>query len=170
MIWVSNWCFCEQYEQPSHKTFRIKKKLAKKMRQNRPIPHWIRMRTDNTIRSISLVLDFMLDLYKINRKYLLLTDVIMSFYLFILGTTQSAGIGAVPSLDSKLFVGPNLFCSILYLFWSNLECLVIVPKTIIQALCFVFSYEEPICTRKLARVLSSHLSWFWIMNLALSFS
>ncbi|KAG5535196.1 hypothetical protein RHGRI_023099 [Rhododendron griersonianum] len=28
----------------------IKKKLAKKMRQNRPIPHWIRMRTDNTIR------------------------------------------------------------------------------------------------------------------------
>ncbi|GAB4836852.1 hypothetical protein Ancab_001766 [Ancistrocladus abbreviatus] len=35
---------------PSHKTFRIKKKLAKKMRQNRPIPYWIRMRTDNTIR------------------------------------------------------------------------------------------------------------------------
>ncbi|KAJ0725134.1 putative ribosomal protein L39e [Helianthus annuus] len=28
----------------------IKKKLAKKTRQNRPIPHWIRMRTDNTIR------------------------------------------------------------------------------------------------------------------------
>ncbi|PKI64675.1 hypothetical protein CRG98_014891 [Punica granatum] len=38
------------FVQPSHKTFRIKKKLAKKMRQNRPIPHWIRMRTDNTIR------------------------------------------------------------------------------------------------------------------------
>ncbi|MTV29028.1 50S ribosomal protein L39e [Nitriliruptoraceae bacterium ZYF776] len=35
---------------PSHKTFMIKKKLGKKMRQNRPIPHWIRMRTDNTIR------------------------------------------------------------------------------------------------------------------------
>nr|GEU64237.1 Ty3/gypsy retrotransposon protein [Tanacetum cinerariifolium] len=35
---------------PSHKSFMIKKKLAKKMRQNRPIPHWIRMRTDNTIR------------------------------------------------------------------------------------------------------------------------
>ncbi|KAJ9548385.1 hypothetical protein OSB04_020928 [Centaurea solstitialis] len=35
--------------QPSHKSFMIKKKLAKKMRQNRPIPHWIRMRTDNTI-------------------------------------------------------------------------------------------------------------------------
>ncbi|KAI7979797.1 60S ribosomal protein L39-1 [Camellia lanceoleosa] len=28
----------------------IKKKLAKKVRQNRPIPHWIRMRIDNTIR------------------------------------------------------------------------------------------------------------------------
>ncbi|OIT30545.1 60s ribosomal protein l39, partial [Nicotiana attenuata] len=26
------------------------KKLAKKQRQNRPIPYWIRMRTDNTIR------------------------------------------------------------------------------------------------------------------------
>ncbi|KAG6532579.1 hypothetical protein ZIOFF_006428 [Zingiber officinale] len=37
-------------EMPSHKTFRIKKKLAKKMRQNRPIPNWIRLRTDNTIR------------------------------------------------------------------------------------------------------------------------
>uniref|UniRef100_A0A8R7R1M4 60S ribosomal protein L39 n=1 Tax=Triticum urartu TaxID=4572 RepID=A0A8R7R1M4_TRIUA len=35
---------------PSHKTFRIKQKLAKKQRQNRPIPYWIRMRTDNTIR------------------------------------------------------------------------------------------------------------------------
>uniref|UniRef100_N1R4S3 60S ribosomal protein L39 n=1 Tax=Aegilops tauschii TaxID=37682 RepID=N1R4S3_AEGTA len=34
---------------PSHKTFRIKQKLAKKQRQNRPIPYWIRMRTDNTI-------------------------------------------------------------------------------------------------------------------------
>ncbi|XP_057978563.1 large ribosomal subunit protein eL39-like [Malania oleifera] len=34
----------------SHKTFRIKKKLATKMRQNRSIPHWIRMRTDNTTR------------------------------------------------------------------------------------------------------------------------
>ncbi|KAL3820709.1 hypothetical protein ACJIZ3_006614 [Penstemon smallii] len=28
----------------------IKKKLAKKQRQNRPIPYWIRMCTDNTIR------------------------------------------------------------------------------------------------------------------------
>ncbi|KVI04265.1 hypothetical protein Ccrd_017428 [Cynara cardunculus var. scolymus] len=34
-----------QLPHPSHKTFMIKKKLAKKMRQNRPIPNWIRMRT-----------------------------------------------------------------------------------------------------------------------------
>ena len=40
----------------------IKKKLAKKKRQNRPIPHWIHIRTDNTIRfslfpaSLSLIL------------------------------------------------------------------------------------------------------------------
>ena len=32
------------------KTFRIKTKLAKKLKQNRPIPNWIRMRTGNTIR------------------------------------------------------------------------------------------------------------------------
>ncbi|CAI5527029.1 unnamed protein product [Closterium sp. Naga37s-1] len=35
---------------PSHKAFRIKIKLAKKMKQNRPIPYWIRLRTDNKIR------------------------------------------------------------------------------------------------------------------------
>ncbi|KAG6398400.1 hypothetical protein SASPL_139860 [Salvia splendens] len=40
----------EDEAMPSHKTFMIKKKLAKKQRQNRPIPYWIRMRTDNTIR------------------------------------------------------------------------------------------------------------------------
>jgi large subunit ribosomal protein L39e len=34
----------------SHKTFRIKQKLAKKLKQNRPIPQWIRMRTGNKIR------------------------------------------------------------------------------------------------------------------------
>ncbi|MBA0731972.1 hypothetical protein Gogos_016090, partial [Gossypium gossypioides] len=34
----------------------IKKKLAKKMRQNRPIPYWIRMRTDNTISVYQWVL------------------------------------------------------------------------------------------------------------------
>ncbi|XP_049291025.1 60S ribosomal protein L39 [Anopheles funestus] len=37
-------------EMASHKTFRIKQKLAKKLKQNRPIPQWIRMRTGNTIR------------------------------------------------------------------------------------------------------------------------
>ncbi|KAI7729583.1 hypothetical protein M8C21_022001, partial [Ambrosia artemisiifolia] len=39
---------------PSHKTFMIKNKLAKKMRQNRPIPNWIRMRTDNKIRILNI--------------------------------------------------------------------------------------------------------------------
>ncbi|XP_017302241.1 60S ribosomal protein L39 [Diaphorina citri] len=39
--------FCPQ---SAHKTFRIKMKLAKKLKQNRPIPQWIRMRTGNTIR------------------------------------------------------------------------------------------------------------------------
>jgi large subunit ribosomal protein L39e len=38
------------FSQPSQKTFRTKRTLAKKQNQNRPIPHWIRMRTDNKIR------------------------------------------------------------------------------------------------------------------------
>ncbi|XP_048455292.1 60S ribosomal protein L39 isoform X1 [Rhincodon typus] len=37
-------------DEPSHKTFRIKRFLAKKMKQNRPIPQWIRMKTGNKIR------------------------------------------------------------------------------------------------------------------------
>ncbi|ETE62505.1 60S ribosomal protein L39, partial [Ophiophagus hannah] len=37
--------------QSSHKTFKIKRFLAKKQKQNRPIPQWIRMKTGNKIRS-----------------------------------------------------------------------------------------------------------------------
>ncbi|XP_022007047.1 60S ribosomal protein L39-1-like [Helianthus annuus] len=35
---------------PSHKSFKIKKKLGKKKRQNKPIPKWIVFRTGNTIK------------------------------------------------------------------------------------------------------------------------
>ena len=38
------------HQQPSQKTFKIKQKLGKKQKQNRPLPQWIRMRTGNTIR------------------------------------------------------------------------------------------------------------------------
>ena len=46
---------CSNYKshfplQSALKTFRIKRKLAKKLKQNRPIPQWFRMRTGNTIR------------------------------------------------------------------------------------------------------------------------
>jgi large subunit ribosomal protein L39e len=34
----------------SHKTFATKRTLAKKQKQNRPIPQWIRLRTDNKIK------------------------------------------------------------------------------------------------------------------------
>ncbi|TKA38213.1 hypothetical protein B0A54_09153 [Friedmanniomyces endolithicus] len=34
----------------SHKSFRTKQKLARAQKQNRPIPQWIRLRTNNTIR------------------------------------------------------------------------------------------------------------------------
>ncbi|KAG5930394.1 hypothetical protein E4U42_001640 [Claviceps africana] len=32
----------------SHKSFRTKQKLAKAQKQNRPVPQWIRLRTNNT--------------------------------------------------------------------------------------------------------------------------
>ncbi|KAI9197290.1 60S ribosomal protein L39 [Polychytrium aggregatum] len=35
---------------PSNKTFAIKRHLGKAQKQNRPIPNWIRFRTDNKIR------------------------------------------------------------------------------------------------------------------------
>eukprot|EP01034_Spumella_vulgaris_P022180 gene22180-28290_t len=37
-------------DSPSHKSFRTKRTLAVKQKQNKPIPHWIRLKTDNTIR------------------------------------------------------------------------------------------------------------------------
>ena len=40
----------KHHKQPSQKTFKIKKILGKKQKQNRPIPQWIRMKTGNTIR------------------------------------------------------------------------------------------------------------------------
>ena len=36
--------------QPANKTLRTKKTLGAKLKQNRPIPQWIRMRTGNRIR------------------------------------------------------------------------------------------------------------------------
>lgn len=35
---------------PSHKRLKVKLTLAKKQKQNRPIPQWIRLRTGNKIR------------------------------------------------------------------------------------------------------------------------
>ncbi|VDP11249.1 unnamed protein product [Soboliphyme baturini] len=34
----------------SHKSFRIKQKLAKYQKMNRPVPQWVRMKTGNRIR------------------------------------------------------------------------------------------------------------------------
>ncbi|KAK9863048.1 hypothetical protein WJX84_006593 [Apatococcus fuscideae] len=41
------WCDATM---PSQKSFKIKTVLAKKAKQNRPIPQWIRFRTGNKIR------------------------------------------------------------------------------------------------------------------------
>ncbi|KAL7501604.1 hypothetical protein ACHAWT_010620 [Skeletonema menzelii] len=42
--------FSHVVKMPSQKTFRTKVKLAKAMKQNRPLPQWIRLRTDNTVK------------------------------------------------------------------------------------------------------------------------
>lgn len=80
-------------KQPSHKSFMIKKKLAKKMRQNRPIPHWIRLRTDNTIRFVIFCF-----VYSMVDRF---SEILCGFCVLISGTTQSVGTGAEPNLDSK---------------------------------------------------------------------
>lgn len=36
--------------QPSHKALKIKVKLARKSKQNRPVPYWFRLKTDSKIR------------------------------------------------------------------------------------------------------------------------
>ncbi|GMM34514.1 ribosomal 60S subunit protein L39 [Saccharomycopsis crataegensis] len=35
---------------PSNKSFKIKQKLGKVQKQNRSLPQWIRLKTNNTIR------------------------------------------------------------------------------------------------------------------------
>lgn len=51
---ITRYCYhcyyCYTHTQPSLKTFRTKRTLAKKQKQNRQIPNWIRYRTDNKIR------------------------------------------------------------------------------------------------------------------------
>ncbi|GMT00037.1 hypothetical protein PENTCL1PPCAC_22211 [Pristionchus entomophagus] len=34
----------------SHKTFKVKRTLAKAQKTNRPLPQWVRMKTGNTIK------------------------------------------------------------------------------------------------------------------------
>lgn len=41
---------CSHGRMPSHKRLKVKLTLAKKQKQNRPIPQWIRLRTGNKIR------------------------------------------------------------------------------------------------------------------------
>ncbi|KAL7066222.1 putative 60S ribosomal protein L39 [Cryptosporidium serpentis] len=34
----------------ANKGFMLKKRLGKKMKQNKPVPHWCRLKTDNKIK------------------------------------------------------------------------------------------------------------------------
>ena len=67
------------------------------MRQNRPIPYWIRMRTDNTIRSIHFFVIFH------NSNFLIIHLTFLSLWI-LSGTMQNAGIGVVPSLAFEVLV------------------------------------------------------------------
>ncbi len=73
--------------QPSHKTFRTKRTLGVKQKQNRPVPQWIRMRTGNTIRLVS------------SDRHLFSVDLISN--QFNTGTTTSEDTGAEPSWAFK---------------------------------------------------------------------
>ena len=41
----------------AHKSFRIKMKLAKKQKQNRPVPQWVRMKTGSNTKLPNFVFD-----------------------------------------------------------------------------------------------------------------
>lgn len=99
-------------QQPSQKTFRTKRTLAKKANQNRPIPYWIRLRTGNTIRCVKRDCDAsrgrstgLLGLHCIVGIGLMADRPrpFLSFATFFLltGTTPSGGTGAARSWASK---------------------------------------------------------------------
>lgn len=53
MVLVSHTRFefvLNNWSQPSHKALKIKVKLARKAKQNRPVPYWFRLKTDSKIR------------------------------------------------------------------------------------------------------------------------
>ena len=105
--------------QPSHKTFRIKKKLAKKMRQNRPIPHWIRLRTDNTIRSFQHSCSVF---NHINSFVLLVLNLASYFGMYSSGIMLSEGTGAALSLDFKAFMVWFGLHPVMNLFMLYVDC------------------------------------------------
>ena len=80
----------------AHKTLLMKKRLAKKQRQNRPLPNWFRYKTDNKIRynakrrhwrrtKLKIYWSILHDLYtlifKISIQYLLIWSQRLSVYL-----------------------------------------------------------------------------------------
>lgn len=67
------------------------------MRQNRPIPGWIRLRTDNKIRFF-FCLDLSLFFWE---KVGVFDTEVGSLFILHVGTTLSVGIGAVPSSGSR---------------------------------------------------------------------
>ncbi|OAQ99525.1 hypothetical protein LLEC1_02535 [Akanthomyces lecanii] len=80
---------------PSLKSFRTKQKLAKSQKQNRPVPQWIRLRTNNSVRyapSPNSTLSQLLE----DEQTAWLTSVSPST-----ATTLSADIGERPSSASK---------------------------------------------------------------------
>jgi large subunit ribosomal protein L39e len=96
------------FPQPAHKSFRIKRILGKKQRQNRPLPQWIRLRTDNTIRFVRCQFhptlgQFLSDaVFTYFHRFLCWHDFI--FPPVSSATTPSVVTGAAPSWVCKLQV------------------------------------------------------------------
>eukprot|EP01122_Echinamoeba_exundans_P006556 TRINITY_DN186_c0_g1_i2.p1 TRINITY_DN186_c0_g1~~TRINITY_DN186_c0_g1_i2.p1 ORF type:complete len:126 (-),score=23.27 TRINITY_DN186_c0_g1_i2:138-515(-) len=48
--WLANSLFSRIYLQPSHKSLRLKLKLAKAANRNQPVPQWVRLKRENAVR------------------------------------------------------------------------------------------------------------------------
>ncbi|KAK6442453.1 60S ribosomal protein L39 [Oleoguttula sp. CCFEE 5521] len=91
---------------PSHKSFRTKTKLAKAQKQNRPIPQWIRLKTNNTIRYAASSSFLSEETRKMAKK---MTDIwnlggtakAMANVVLLADTTQRGDIGARPVSVSR---------------------------------------------------------------------
>lgn len=105
----------------------IKKKLAKKMRQNRPIPYWIRMRTDNTIRFITSQSPFRYSVFYYD--FLLIVMFLCFRYNAKRRHWRRTKLGFWGSCcDAFQFISFFFFLLFVLLIWHNGYCWIVMPN------------------------------------------